>query len=224
MHQMSTWTRSLGLCVGAGLAVVALAGCGSSGSTASAHSGSTASTVPAAPAATDSVTASASASTGANTSTSAAGSNACTTADLSLKVIEGAQDNSDQVTASVVLTNTSHSACTTVGYPGVDFFADYGSATQTDLGMHTTREDTGSATTITLAPDGQATSTIQYASGSVCTAGAGTVQVIPPNQVTPLHTGIDFIENGGNPPKGFAVCSTNIDVWPLQSGYDGPHR
>jgi hypothetical protein len=52
---------------------------------------------------------------------------------------------------------------------------------------------------------------------------ASTVQVIPPNQITPLHTGIDFIENAGNPPKGFAVCSTNIDVWPLQSGYDGPH-
>jgi hypothetical protein len=138
--------------------------------------------------------------------------------------MQGPQDSTTQITAYVVLTNNSSSPCTTSGYPGVDFIDKYGTSAQSDLKMQTTREDSGSAAKITIAAGDQATATIQYNSGSVCPAGADTVQVIPPNQTTTLHAPIDFLDSGSNPPSGFAVCSTNIDVWPLQSGYDGPHQ
>jgi hypothetical protein len=164
-------------------------------------------------------------SSGAGTGAGAGGSNACTSADLSLQVVEGAQsDDPSHTVAYVVLTNTSRATCVTIGYPGVDFFAGYGTSAQSDLHMQTARQDTGTATTLTLAPGGQATSTIAFAGGSACKTTADTVQVIPPNQTTALHAGIDYIEYGGNPPHDFPVCSGDIQVWPLQSGYDGPHR
>jgi hypothetical protein len=232
MRHMPTSMRALGLCLGAGLAAIALAGCSSTGTaSASAQSTGTA-TVPAgattsaasAPAAPSGTGAAAAGSgSGSGQSGSASSADACTTSDLSLQVFEGPQagpaaDGSDPIGVYVVLANTSHSTCTTYGYPGVDFYLG-----AKDLREQTTRTTSGgSPATVSLAPGGQATSYITYPGGAVCDAVADTVQVIPPNQTTALRAPIDYV-GGSSGSKQFDVCDGNIDVGPLQAGYDGPH-
>lgn len=233
MNQVYTQMRKFGLCVGAVLAGVTLAGCGPTASSSASVSNTSTSAVPAADSSNSpSVGSSSGAAAGGSTASSAVSgttggsgggggsTSACTTADLSLKVFEGPQEGgSNSVGAYIVLTNTSESACTTVGYPGVDFYSG-----DTDLGKQTTRQGSGTATTITLEPGGQATSYFTYPMGKVCDAAADTVQVIPPNQTTALRSKIDYIGDGGaTPPSSFSVCDGDIGVSPLVSGYDGPH-
>lgn len=227
MRHSPTRTNTIGLCFGAGLAAIALAGCSSAGTTsAAAQSTATAAaaggtTTTAASGATGSTAASSTnggSGGGSSQTGSSTNSDACTTSDLSLQVFEGPQDGSGKIGVYIVLANTSHSTCTTYGYPGVDFYLG-----TTDLHEQTTRTTgSGSATTVTLPPGGQATSYFTYPSGPVCDAAADTVQVIPPNQTTALRASIDYV-GGTSGSKQFDVCDGNIDVGPFQAGYDGPH-
>jgi hypothetical protein len=222
MHRTPTRLPFLGLSVGTGLAAaLALAGCSPTGAATASAGSTTAAAAAATTGGSPAPAASASTGSAASSVTSATGganSASCTTADLGLQVFEGPQSGSGTVGIYVVLTNTAHSACTTYGYPGVDFYLG-----GTSLHEQTTRTTAdGAPVAITLAPGDQATSYATYPSGSVCDAVANTVQVIPPNQTTALHAAIDYV-GGDTGSKQFIVCDGNIDVGPLQAGYDGPH-
>jgi hypothetical protein len=152
------------------LAVPVVAGCGSSGS----HP------VSLAPA-NDSV-----ASTPAGSSPAPS---ACRTTDLSLRL--GAQGGAaGSVYAPIVFTNTSASACTLAGYPGVSYVApDNGK----QVGAAASRNALHAASTVTLAAGASASALVQMANhanypAATCNAApVGGLRVYPPGSKTAAY-------------------------------------
>jgi hypothetical protein len=91
-------------------------------------------------------------------------------------------------------TNTSGSACTLAGYPGVSFVR---APSGGQLGKPAIRNPAAVATTVTLAPGGKAHATLQVAqagnySPSACTpVAAHWLKIFPPDQATAIYARYD---------------------------------
>jgi hypothetical protein len=224
---MNTVKLTLGTSAAMALAVAALAGCSSGTTPASAA----ASTSPAAAASTAAAGAPASASTSVSAAsdasagtTAGASGTACRTSDLSLQVIQGAQDQSSPGSFYIQLANVSSSTCTLYGFPGVDLTGSDG----TSLGMKDVWSDqlamSGGEKVQTLAPGAASAAFVTYAvKPAAQTAGdprAVEVRVIPPNQTTALTAKIDNLYQGD---IQLPVVSKTLTVGPMD--IDGvPHR
>ena len=224
---MNTVKLTLGSSAAMTLAVAALAGCSSGTTSASAA----ASTSPAAAASTAAASAAAAASTSvsaasdasAGTTASARGT-ACRTSDLSLQVIQGAQEQSSPGSFYIQLANVSSSTCTLYGFPGVDLVGSDG----TSLGIKDVWSDqlamSGGEKVQTLAPGAASAAFVTYAvKPAAQTTGdprAVEVRVIPPNQTTALTAKIDNLYQGD---IQLPVVSKTLTVGPMD--IDGvPHR
>jgi hypothetical protein len=225
---MNTVKLTLGTSAAMTLAVAALAGCSSGTTPASAAAGTSpaaaASTAAAASApASASTSVSAASDSSAGTTASASGT-ACRTSDLSLQVIQGAQEQSSPGSFYIQLANVSSSTCTLYGFPGVDLTGSDG----TSLGMKDVWSDqlamSGGEKVQTLAPGAASAAFVTYAvKAAAQTAGvprAVEVRVIPPNQTTALTAKIDNLYQGD---IQLPVVSKTLTVGPMD--IDGvPHR
>jgi uncharacterized protein DUF4232 len=161
MNSCATLTRRIGGAAAAaglaGLAVV-ISACGSSPATsAPPASSATSGTAPPAGASSASGTPSVAASTSpATTSTAQAGLAGCVSSELQAKLgqSQGAAGTIYQV---VVLTNTSNSACTLDGYPGVSFVTGEGGRV---IGAPATRNTAIGDVPVTLQPGGKASTLV----------------------------------------------------------------
>ena len=224
---MNTVKLTLGTSAAMALTVAALAGCSSGTTSASAAAG----TSPAAAASTAAASAPAAASTSvsaasdasAGTTASARGT-ACRTSDLSLQVIQGAQEQSSPGSFYIQLANISSSTCTLYGFPGVDLVGSNG----TSLGIKDVWSDqlamSGGEKVQTLAPGAASAAFVTYAvKPAAQTTGdprAVEVRVIPPNQTTALTAKIDNLYQGD---IQLPVVSKTLTVGPMD--IDGvPHR
>jgi hypothetical protein len=224
---MNTIKLTLGTSAAMALTVAALAGC-SSGTTSASAAASTspaaaASTVAASAAAAASTSVSAASDASAGTTASARGT-ACRTSDLSLQVIQGAQEQSSPGSFYIQLANVSSSTCTLYGFPGVDLVGSNG----TSLGIKDVWSDqlamSGGEKVQTLAPGAASAAFVTYAvKPAAQTTGdprAVEVRVIPPNQTTALTAKIDNLYQGD---IQLPVVSKTLTVGPMD--IDGvPHR
>jgi hypothetical protein len=224
---MNTIKLTLGSSAAMALTVAALAGC-SSGTTSASAAASTspaaaASTVAASAAAAASTSVSAASDASAGTTASARGT-ACRTSDLSLQVIQGAQEQSSPGSFYIQLANVSSSTCTLYGFPGVDLVGSNG----TSLGIKDVWSDqlamSGGEKVQTLAPGAASAAFVTYAvKPAAQTTGdprAVEVRVIPPNQTTALTAKIDNLYQGD---IQLPVVSKTLTVGPMD--IDGvPHR
>lgn len=178
--------------LGLGL-VLALSACGSSGHrNASATSATTSSGPPVSSSATSPPSSAATSSTTATgspgtTASAAPGSDRCQTGSLT-----GALTNENGTAGSVyytlVLTNRGSSACVLQGWPGVSFVTG---SSGSQVGAAAARIP-GSAPSVSLAPGGTASATLQiteannYGSGCQVTPVSG-LRVYPPDQTASLY-------------------------------------
>ena len=225
---MNTIKLTLGSSAAMALTVAALAGCSSGGTTSASAAASTspaaaASTVAASAAAAASTSVSAASDASAGTTASARGT-ACRTSDLSLQVIQGAQEQSSPGSFYIQLANVSASTCTLYGFPGVDLVGSNG----TSLGIKDVWSDqlamSGGEKVQTLAPGAASAAFVTYAvKPAAQTTGdprAVEVRVIPPNQTTALTAKIDNLYQGD---IQLPVVSKTLTVGPMD--IDGvPHR
>ena len=224
---MNTVKLTLGTSAAMTLAVAALAGCSSGTTSASAPASTSpaaaASTVAASAAAAASTSVSAASDASAGTTASARGT-ACRTSDLSLQVIQGAQEQSSPGSFYIQLANVSASTCTLYGFPGVDLVGSNG----TSLGIKDVWSDqlamSGGEKVQTLAPGAASAAFVTYAvKPAAQTTGdprAVEVRVIPPNQTTALTAKIDNLYQGD---IQLPVVSKTLTVGPMD--IDGvPHR
>lgn len=213
------------LSVLAALAAMGLAACGSgAGGTGDATAGShtaaagsaTASSAPATTATTSSATTATSAS---QTSTTTAGADAtppCRASGMTLSFL-GGQGATGHGELGFALQNTGSSACSTVGYPGIQFLDRSGNALATTP-KHTTSDFFGHLPLrpLTVAAGGTVSFRLGVSHGgepaAVCRTASG-LQVIPPNDTATLRVSI---------PQGATECGTTT-VSPLQPG-DSAYR
>jgi hypothetical protein len=205
------WTYVAGVIPMAALAI-AVAGCGSNGTTGASSSpsntGSSSSTSSAStPTSASSPTTSAPTSGGA---TAAAGKPSCTTNDLKAKVgqSEGAAGS---IYVTLDFTNTSASTCTMYGYPGVSLANG-----TTQVGPGATRSTTTAASLVTLAPDATANAVVQVADAGnypASTCGpkpTSAIKIYPPNQTVAVYV-----------PYSTSACTKSVDqlrIAVVQSG------
>ncbi len=145
---------------------------------------------------------------GLPSSSSAAGGSACVASGLALSFL-GQQGATGHGELGFALRNTGDSACSTVGYPGVQFLDLHGAALPTTP-THTTADFFGHTRlqALTLAA-GQSASFrlgVTHGAGSCTTASA--LRVIAPNDTATLTVAI---------PDGAAECAT-ATVSPLVAG------
>jgi type II secretory pathway component GspD/PulD (secretin) len=188
-------------CLGSG--VLLLAACGVKGS----PSGSSTVTVTTTPSA-NSKTSSASPSTAA----------ACTTSTLHASLGQpGAAAGSAYY--PIIFTNTSSSACTLYGYPGVSFVTGPGGS---QVGAAATENPAQAKKLITLAPDGSANALLQvvdaenYPNKDCGLVTAHWLKIYPPNQSSALY--LSFSAKTCAKP-GKAVH--NLGVQTVQAGKGG---
>jgi hypothetical protein len=172
---------------------------------------------------TTTVTATPSASGGSNTpavsTSSPAGpvSSAVSCATSSLNVKQGlAQGYAGGVYEVIDFTNTSNSACSLFGYPGVSLVT--GSHTQ--IGLAAKRSTTsGAVKLITLAPGATANATLQivdalnFPSSTCGPTKAAALKVYPPNQTAPVYL-----------PNTSEACTKSVqtmNIGPVQAGSGG---
>jgi hypothetical protein len=199
---------------GAGLAVVA--GCSSSGSSPQAAPGSAAGSSPAstAPAAGTSASSSTPAATSSSASPTAT-AGPCATSSLALR--HGlSQGYAGGVYEVIDFTNTSSTACTLYGYPGVSLVSG---SPYTQIGP-AARRTTGTAIRlITLAPGATANALLQivdalnYPPASCGPVKAAALKVYPPNQRAPVY----LASTATACAKSVAVLS----IGPVQAGSGG---
>ncbi|MGH2858258.1 MAG: DUF4232 domain-containing protein [Solirubrobacteraceae bacterium] len=204
------------------LAALALAGCGGGGggggggsTTAGSHTAAARSTTTSAAASTSSTTP----QTTPQTSTeSAAASTAppCRASGLSLSFL-GGQGATGHGELGFALRNTGSSACSTVGYPGIQFLDGSGNALTTTP-RHTTSDFFGQLPlrTLTVAVGGTVSFRLGVSHGggsaALCQSAHG-LQVIPPNDTATLRVTI---------PQGATECGATT-VSPMQPG-DSAYR
>lgn len=221
-HHRVRPSRTLGLPV---LVALLLAGCGGSSGSPSATTSQTIppaapATTPAAPATTHTTQATDPATPPAATtaSTAEAAIPPCRAAGLSL-VFLGGEGAAGHGELGFELRNTSSQACTTIGYPGIQFLDQSGGALPT-VPTHTTEDFFGSVSKLplTIAPGATASFRLGVTHGAASPVGCATaygLQVIPPNDTATLRISI---------PSGAYECQT-ATVSPLAKGtsaYSGP--
>jgi hypothetical protein len=196
--------------VAAGVAVAAVAGCSSGGSSSAppaspATSSAVASAPTSPPAASSSPVASSPApvaspsspaavspratASPASSSPAAVGPAGCATRDLQAKagVAQGAAGSLYQY---IDFTNISGATCTMFGYPGVALAAG---SPVTQVGMAASRTTVAGPTVVTLAPGKTAnallriTQALNYPSATCSPAKTTYLQIYPPNQTTPIY-------------------------------------
>ncbi len=174
------------LAAGALICAATVAGCASSGSQPS-TSGSTAAASPTAPG-----TASSSGNTPAVASPSApaaAGPAACPTSSLRVKQGVG-QGYAGGVYEVIDFTNTSGSACTLYGYPGVSLVSGPPYA---QIGLAAKRSTSTPVKLVTLAPGATGNALLQivdalnYPSATCGPTKATALRIYPPNQTAPVY-------------------------------------
>jgi hypothetical protein len=179
-------TGRLALMVAALISAAAVAGCASSGtSSPPAAPGSTAPT----PTTASPAPSSANTPAVASPSSPAAGPAACPTS--SLKVKEGvSQGYAGGVYVAIDFTNTSGSACTLYGYPGVSLVSG---PPYMQIGLAAKRSTSTPKKLVTLAPGATANALLQivdalnYPSASCGPTKATALKVYPPNQTVPVY-------------------------------------
>ena len=223
-----------GVSATAAIAAAALAGCSSGGSgTTSASGGSSP-----APAASDPA-GTAPAGTGGGTGTGSGGGpsaesgttsisgNQCTTSDLSLRVLQGPQDESSTTGSMYAeLTNVSSRTCTLYGFPGVELAGGVGGTPRPlDMKDHWTAAlSNGGKKVQTLAKHTASAAFITFSTrepgASADIPRAQVVQVIPPNQRKALTAKIYNVDAGYVTPL---ITAKTLNVGPM--GADTvPHK
>jgi hypothetical protein len=207
-----------------GVAALLLAACGGSSSGATHTASHT--TTPPAPATTPATTPAAPTTTttpaathptttptvpAATTTPAGAGTPPCRAADLALSYL-GGLGATGHGELGFALRNTGDQACTTIGFPGVQFLDRAGGALPT-IATRTTQDFVGSVpkTLLTLEPGATASFRLGVTHGAASTVGctmAYGLQVIPPNDTVSLRTAI---------PNGAYECRT-ATVSPLAKG------
>ena len=115
-------------------------------------------------------------------------------------------------------TNTSASACTMDGYPGVSFVRSPSGA---QLGNPATRNTAGAPAMVTLAPGGVAHAILRVAaagdySQSACTpVTAHWLKIFPPNQATAIYAHYDVQACSASLP---ARLGSQLDVYVVRPG------
>ncbi|MGH2889531.1 MAG: DUF4232 domain-containing protein, partial [Solirubrobacteraceae bacterium] len=179
----------------------------------------TASSAPAPTGTTSSATTATSASSASQTPTSTAGADAtppCRASGLALSFL-GGQGATGHGELGFALRNTGSSACSTVGYPGIQFLDRSGNALTTTP-KHTTSDFFGQLPlrTLTVAAGGTVSFRLGVSHGgepaALCQTAYG-LQVIPPNDTATLRVSI---------PQGATECGATT-VSPLQPG-DSAYR
>jgi Protein of unknown function (DUF4232) len=180
-------TGRLALTAAALICTAAVTGCASSGSSQPATSGST---TPASPTAAGTASSSGNTPAVASPSSSApAGPAACPTSSLQVK--QGvAQGYAGGVYVALDFTNTSGSACTLYGYPGVSLVSG---PPYTQIGLAAKRSTSTPRKLVTLAPGGTAHALLQivdalnYPPASCGPTKATALKIYPPNQTVPVY-------------------------------------
>jgi hypothetical protein len=199
-----------GVSATAAIAAAALAGCssGGTGTTSASGSSSPASGASSSPSAAAAGGGGSNSAGGGTTSSSGgtgtASSNECQTNELTLRVLQGATDPDNTAgNFYVQLTNSSARTCTLYGFPGVELLGGVGAAPK-PLGMKDNwtlkLAQTGSKKVQTLKPGEASAAYVTFATrdpgASAGIPRAQVVQVIPPNQKTPLTARIYNVESG----------------------------
>jgi Protein of unknown function (DUF4232) len=126
--------------------------------------------------------------TGSSSKAAATGTAACATSALSVKLGEG-NGAAGSTYVPIEFTNTSGSACTLFGYPGVSFVTGVNGS---QVGAAAHRDSTQPAQAITLAPGAVAHATLQvvdaenFPLASCKLTSVHTLKVYPPNQTAPV--------------------------------------
>ena len=218
-----------GVSASAAMAAAALAGCSSGGTGTTSASGSSA---PAATASSSASTAATGGSGGGSTASSGSGtgtasSTQCTTSQLSLRVLQGPQEDGS-TTGSIYaeLTNDSSRTCTLYGFPGVELIGGVG-GTPKPLGMKdnwTAKLSNAGKKVQTLTPHTASAAFITFSTrdpgASADIPRAEEVQVIPPNQRTPLTAKIYNVDAGYVTPL---ITSRTLNVGPMDAD-TVPHK
>jgi hypothetical protein len=144
-------------------------------------------------------------------STAPVGPPPCRAADLSLSFL-GGQGATGHGELGFSLRNTGNVACTTIGYPGIQFL-DKGGGDLPTTPDHTTQDFFGSVPKLplTVVPGATVSFRLGVTHGAASTTGCATaygLQVIPPNDTATLRTTI---------PNGEYECQT-ATVSPLAPG------
>jgi hypothetical protein len=213
-----------GVSATAAIAAAALAGCSSGGSGTTSASGSSApasspsgSGAPASAASTPAGTPASTTATGSGGTTTT--SSRCATKDLSLRVLQGPQEEGSTTGSFYVeLTNVSARTCTLYGFPGVELIGGVG-GTPKPLGMKdvwTAKLSTAGQKVQTLAPHTASAAFVNFSTrdpgASADVPRAEQVQVIPPNQTTALTARIYNVDAGYVTPL---VTTTTLTVGPM---------
>jgi hypothetical protein len=145
-------------------------------------------------------------------------SSAVSCATSSLDVKQGlAQGYAGGVYEVIDFTNTSNSACSLLGYPGVSLVTG---PPHTQIGLAAKRSTTsGTVKLITLAPGATANATLQivdalnYPSATCGPTKAAALKVYPPNQTAPVYL-----------PNTSEACTKSVqtmNIGPVQAGSGG---
>jgi Protein of unknown function (DUF4232) len=207
----------------AALVAALIAGCGSSGSGTSSSTPPT----PATRTVTHTVTARHQSTTSSSTSTGASPTPSVHTSSSQLSICRaagvkftylGGQGATGHGLLGFAMQNTGSAACTTLGYPGIQFASKGGAALPThDVRTTTDFFGTTKVARLTVAP-GQSTSfRLGVSHGSASPKGcvtAGYVQVIAPNDTSPVRIAI---------PGGVYECRGIVTVSPMQPGDSAYH-
>jgi hypothetical protein len=207
----------------AALVAALIAGCGSSGSGTSSSTPPT----PATKTVTHTVTAGHHSTTSSSTSTGASPTPSVHTTSSQLSICRaagvkitylGGQGATGHGLLGFAMQNTGSAACTTLGYPGIQFASKSGAALPTnDVRTTTDFFGTTKVARLTVAP-GQSTSfRLGVSHGSTSPKGcvtAGYVQVIAPNDTSPVRIAI---------PGGVYECRGTVTVSPMQPGDSAYH-
>lgn len=184
-------------------AAIALTGCGSASTTSTTTAGnvSPAASTPAPPPTTPATSTTVTAITPPTVTTTPykppAGPAPCRAANMSLSFL-GGQGATGHGLLGFALRNTGSQACTTIGYPGIQFLDRAGNPLPT-IPTHTTQDYFGTLpkALLNVAPGAAVSFRLGVTHGMTSTAGCTTaygLQVIPPNDTATLRTAIT---NGG---------------------------
>jgi hypothetical protein len=149
--------------------------------------------------------------------TTSAGLSICRAAGVKITYL-GGQGATGHGLLGFAMQNTGGTACTTLGYPGIQFVSKRGAA----LPTHDTRTTTDFFGTtklarLTVAPGQSASFRLGVSHGSASPNGcvtAGYVQVIPPNDTSTVRVAV---------PGGVYECGGTVTVSPMQPGDSAYH-
>jgi hypothetical protein len=149
--------------------------------------------------------------------TTSAGLSICRAAGVKITYL-GGQGATGHGLLGFAMQNTGSAACTTLGYPGIQFLSKRGAALPTqDTRTTTDFFGTTKLARLTVAPGQSASFRLGVSHGSASRNGcvtAGYVQVIPPNDTSSVRVAV---------PGGVYECGGTVTVSPMQPGDSAYH-